>query len=178
MFSRASAAIILLAALTFVQLPKANAEPLSSLESRVMLKALTYVRGINMENGLTIALVYDENDPDSTQRAEIYAKNLTQNAHLAPVEINIIKIPDLNSKLPPQVMVLPVLSEAKLKQVSQFAKQHQILSMTNDIDCVKKARCVLGVDVSHGVDIYLSEQAMLETGVDFDAAFKFMVKRF
>jgi len=58
---------------------------------------------------------------------------------------------------------------------AQMAKEQGVVTIGGDIACVEAGACVIAVEVTPKVSIYVSRAAASATGVDFDPNFKMMI---
>lgn len=64
----------------------------------------------------------------------------------------------------------------KMAEINTVAKENKKLTVSTDMSCVETGNCLVGVDVSSGVKVFLNRASVDATGIEFDSAFKFMVK--
>jgi hypothetical protein len=149
-------------------------------DAKAIVNTLNYVRGLDAtENTVKIGVVYDGASEASKKSAEsvvalfkggIQGKKLKITAAI----LDVTAIEHAND-----VQVFYVTSEmgSHFSKITNVARKNHIASISSDMQCVNARCCMLAIDTSKGMEVYLNEEVLEDLGFDVDAAFRFMVKR-
>ena len=148
-----------------------TAQAMDELDLSVGFKTLPL-----LDNKLTgvvpLAIIYDPRISESQTEADNINK-IIAGGFKAPGDIRL-------SAIIVSVENLSALSSVKIgiftkgsctNDVAGIAKTQRILTMTNELDCVKFNRSILGIVSRPNVEIYLSKRAADEAKIGFSTAF-------
>lgn len=140
-------------------------------DAQVIANLLKYIHGVSDSN---IGIVYDSSIATSQHAAEALAQSLgAKDEHKFSV-VSIDALPQ--NALIKFVIVMKGLAPHYNHIASQARNQH-MFTLSLDTQCTQQNACILSIDTSSGVEIFLNEVLLRELGFDVDAALRFMVKR-
>lgn len=157
----------------------ALAEEVSSKDIQVIKNSLKYIRGLERNEGSKfIIAIYDSSSPNSKKESENFVKkfNNYSKANNGRLRARLIEIKSLNNT-EASVAYVPKGLTKNYQEIFQSLKQQRIFPLSKDTSCTKAKICILSIQTTLGVDIYLSEKALRSLGFEVNSAFKFMVKR-
>ncbi len=126
----------------------------------------------------TFSVVYDPNSAESKADLESL-KGLIGAGYKAPKhnfkfeEVPVSNIGSVSSKI---IFMTEGLSAGDQAKALDKGVANQALTVTTSIPYVQSGNCVLGVDVGDNVNILMNGASYAKSKLDFDAAFKFMIK--
>lgn len=130
---------------------------------------------------VSIGVVYDGSN--ATSQADLDAIKGIVGAAFKGAKHNIsvegISVADLAAKGASKKVLVSTegLSADAQGQIHSLAKSNQALTVSTDISSVEGGKIVLGIDVEGGaVKIIMNGNAYRDIGLNFDAAFEFMVQ--
>ncbi|MFT7144920.1 MAG: hypothetical protein ACI9TY_001315 [Alphaproteobacteria bacterium] len=126
----------------------------------------------------SFAVVYDP--ASSASMAELNTlKGLMGASYKAPKHNLIIKevpIDSISSISAPILFMTEGLSASAQQQTLDKGIASKSLTVTTSLNYVESGKCVLGVDVGSGVKIIMNSASFNASKLNFDSAFKFMIK--
>lgn len=126
----------------------------------------------------TFAVVYDP--ASSTSMADLNAlKTLMGASYKAPKHKLVLKevpVGSIDGTSAPILFMTEGLSAASQQKTLDKGIANKALTVTTSLEYVDSGKCVLGVDVGSGVKIIMNSSAFNASKLNFDAAFKFMIK--
>ncbi len=138
-------------------------------EAQIISNLLKYIHGVSVAN---IGVVYDPSDISSKREADYLVKNLSDARKLTLVSIDALgQNPDI------KFIVITNGLASHFNAIASEAKRLRLFTLSLDTKCTQQNCCVLSIDTSSGIEIYLNENLLREFGFDVDAALRFMVKR-
>jgi D-ribose pyranose/furanose isomerase RbsD len=138
-------------------------------ETQVIVNLLKYIRGVATTD---IGLVYDPALPASKHEAESLAQSLGNGYRPTLVDVNALT---QNAQI--KLIILTNGLSAHFNSIASQTRQQHIFTLSIDTKCAEHNCCVLSIDTSSGIEIFLNETLLRELGFDVDAALRFMVKR-
>jgi hypothetical protein len=126
----------------------------------------------------TFAVVYDPSSEASKADLESI-KGLIGGGYKAPKhnfklkEVPVSNISSIDSKI---IFMTEGLNAGAQTSTLNKGIEKQALTVTTNISYVQNGNCVLGVEVGDNVNILLNSNSFSKSKLDFDAAFKFMIK--
>ncbi len=158
----------------------ANAAVPTSQDVKAIVSTLGYVRGLDVrENIVRIGVVYNASDAQSQKAADAMVTLFKGGIQGKKVKVmaSLLEVKNLNQAKDFQVLFVAEGTDAFFPQIAQVAREHHIASISNQLACVTSRCCMLAIDTSKGMEVYLNEEILEDLGFDVDAAFRFMVKR-
>lgn len=149
----------------------------SEQEMAAIAKIISLSKDIPAGNA-TFSVVYDPASADSKADLES-VKSLIGGGYKAPKhtftieEVPVSNIGSISSKI---IFMTEGLSAADQTSALNKGVSSQALTVTTSLPYVQGGNCVLGVDVGDSVNILMNGSAYSNSKLDFDAAFKFMIK--
>lgn len=143
------------------------------------------VRGVDflaepLRGRIPVAVVHDPANRASQQDALAIAAWLTASGRSAKVELvpMLVEVQDLDRAPPYRVAIIASGLEANFGRILDFARRNVTLTITADLACVRSGACVLGIATEPAVEVIVSRQASAVCGVEFQRAFRMMVKEY
>ena len=133
-----------------------------------------------MTGDLTMAVVYDSANPVSKAEGEKVKSlidagiQLPGGGKLTALPITTAEIGKLSRA---KLAYLTSGLGAQLNDVAAATAAASILTLTMDIDCVRVAHCIIGVETKPSVTIYFSKTAADDAKIEFVQAFNMVVKQ-
>lgn len=143
----------------------------SQKDAQVIANLLKYIHGVPASD---IGVVYDPSVAGSQRQADYLVQSLSgKDEHkFVPVSIDALQ-QNASVKF---VIVTKGLTQ-HFGHIASQAHNQRIFTLSLDTQCTQQNSCVLSIDTSSGVEIFLNETLLRELGFDVDAALRFMVKR-
>lgn len=161
----------------------AIAQPMTSKDIKVFSGILNYVRGLEKEGtSLILGIAYDPAQPQSLESAQATLAQLNESKHTKKSGLTAQLIPMTENGLQLDGGMIDIIyithdMDRYYENLLDFAKKNHVFTFSTDKDCVQNNCCIVSVQTESGIDIFLNEGILRETGFEVDAAFKFMVKR-
>tara|TARA_Y100000296_G_scaffold22389_1_gene26467 strand:+ start:10432 stop:11013 length:582 start_codon:yes stop_codon:yes gene_type:complete len=166
--------------LSFASLVAVQAEALavtSDQEMAAIAKIISLSKDIPAGDA-TFSVVYDPSSDASKADLESL-KSLIGGGYSAPKhtfkleEVPVSGIGSIGSKI---IFLTDGLSAGDQSSALNQGVANKALTVTTSLPYVENGNCVLGVDVGNNVNIIMNGEAFGKSNLDFDAAFKFMIK--
>jgi hypothetical protein len=143
------------------------------------------VRGVDFladppRGKVPVAVVYDAASKASQQDAQAISSWLTASARGTKAELVpiLLEVQDLDRAPAYRVAIIANGLEASFSRILDFARRNVTLTITADLACVRSGACVLGIATEPAVEVIVSRQASTICGVEFQRAFRMMVKEY
>ncbi len=151
----------------------------SAKEMQVVGKATSFATTIDKSAPVKVGIVYDA--ANAASKADFDAVMGIIGSGLKAGKVTLVAEPiaagEISAKAGSvQVLFVTEGMSSAYADVSAAAKANKLLSISTDMACVESGNCLVGVDVGAGVKVLLNRAAVDAVGVEFDSAFKFMVK--
>lgn len=149
----------------------------SEQEMAAIAKIISLSKDIPAGN-TAFSVVYDPSSAESKADLESL-KSLIGGGYKAPKhtftleEVPVSNIGSLSSKI---IFLTEGLSAGDQSSALNKGVANQALTVTTTLPYVDAGNCVLGVDVGDSVNIIMNGGAFGQSKLNFDAAFKFMIK--
>lgn len=148
-------------------------------EMQVVGKVAGFANSIDKSKPVQLGVVFD--GANATSQADFDAVKGIIGAGLKTGKVTINFVPVAISELGSKVASVDMLFvteglSGKMAEINSVAKNNKKLTVSTDMSCVETGNCLVGVDVSSGVKVFLNRASVDATGIEFDSAFKFMVK--
>jgi hypothetical protein len=89
--------------------------------------------------------------------------------------IEYVTIDELNRVGAASVVYITLGLNAYWQDVFDAVRDKSVITVAQDVDCVRSALCVIGVQPGARISIQMSERAAASTGVDFAPQFRILV---
>jgi hypothetical protein len=136
---------------------------------------------INKINGdTTIAIVFDSTD--SPSRADAFRIKAMIDAGMqvpggGRLSAMMVSVNDLGKLSRAQIAFITPGLEAHFTDISTATSAASILTITTDIECVRAAKCIVGISTKPSLTIYYSKPAADSAKIEFSQAFSMLVKQ-
>lgn len=125
-----------------------------------------------------IDVLYNPNNPDSMRELKQIETLLTNGFKTPRNDFYINPISDasqinIDSKI---IYLTKSLKDRQVEIASQTALNNQQLTITMHVPYIASGHCILGINIQNRVEIFINYEALIRSGLQFDTAFKFMVK--
>lgn len=148
-------------------------------EMQVVGKVAGFTSSIEKSKAVKLGVVFDA--ANATSQADFDAVKAIVGAGLKAGKLTIEFVPVAVSEISTKSASVDMFFvteglSAKMAEINSVAKKDKKLTVSTDLTCVETGNCLVGVDVSSGVKVFLNRASVDATGIEFDSAFKFMVK--
>lgn len=149
----------------------AHADSAVQKDAQIIANLLKYIHGVSVS---TIGVIYDPAVSGSQRDAETLAQSLNDKDTR---KLSLVSVDTLGQN--PQIKFIIVTNglASHFDAIAAKARRERIFTLSLDTKCTEQKCCVLSIDTSSGIEIYLNETLLREFGFDVDAALRFMVKR-
>ena len=140
-------------------------------DAQVIANLLKYIHGVS---GTDIGIVYDPTVASSQHEAEMLVQSMGgKDEH----RFALLSVDALTQNIPTKFLIVTKGLMPHFGGIASQARNQHIFTLSLDTQCTQQNSCVLSVDTTSGVEIFLNEVLLRELGFDVDAALRFMVKR-
>ncbi len=133
-----------------------------------------------IEGSATVAVVFNPVDAESQSEAQAI-REVFDAGIAAPggVKFNAVLVPvnDLNKIVDSRLVVITYGLKPNYDAIAVAVNKAGALSMSADLECVKNAKCILGLVSKPSVEIYYNAKAAEAAAVRFAPAFTMLMKR-
>lgn len=146
----------------------------------VLANSVKYIRGFHSNSSeLVVGIIYNPTESASKNEAEHFFKaiNNISNTNALTLKAKLVPINQFREQSDLDIAYLTRGLNSNFTELYDISKEQGLFTVSSDMDCVTKKCCILSINSSSGVEIYLNETTMRELGFDVNAAFKFMVER-
>ncbi len=137
------------------------------------LRTVEFFSGL-ANGGQEIMVVYDPAQASARAEAEAVAAAI-RNATSAKLKLTPVLTP-ANALGEGRILYLTQGSEAYMDAIAAHAGKHRALTITNDVRCVERGKCVMYVASNPAIEIRISRAALAASSLQMAAALKMMVK--
>lgn len=127
-----------------------------------------------------IGILFDGKSLASTNDARfiLEALNKENSRRRSAWTAELVDVRELDRIEAPRALVLADQMNVYFDQVEQFARRTKTLLLSSDLDCVRSAKCTIGVASSPRVEIILNAQQAAASHIQFTEAFRMMVTEY
>lgn len=140
-------------------------------DAQVITNLLKYIHGMPSTD---IGIIYDPSSATSQHEAEMLAQSIGAGSEY---KLSVMSVDGLLHNAQTKFVIMTKGLTEHFASIARHARDQHIFTLSLDPACTQQKNCVLSVDTTSGVEIFLDEVLLRELGFDVDAALRFMVKR-
>ncbi len=148
-----------------------HADSDTSKNAQVISNLLKYIHGVSLND---IGIVYDPALAASQHEAEMLAQSIGGGDQH---KLSLVSIDNLLHNTQVKFIVVTNGLMPHFSSIANYARSQHIFTLSLDTRCTQQNCCILSVDTTSGIEIFLNEVLLRDLGFDVDAALRFMVKR-
>lgn len=145
---------------------------------RSAVNSLKFVRGIGkaVKLGVVFEPTSGQGQAEARQIAEIIGSLSKSGAVKIPMTVDVAgvaEVPGGNY----DVLLITAGMSPHFEGLAGFARRNHVFNIGFDRACAQSGACTIAIEADAGVEIFLNEKTMKESGFDVDAAFRYMANR-
>lgn len=133
-----------------------------------------------LKNGRAIGIVYDPGNPQSVHDARLILESLPFPT-LDDGKVSgavLIDIGDLDDAPDIRAVILADHMKPYFSRLCEFGSRAGVPLLSADLDCVRAAKCTVGIASFPRVEVFVSTQQAQASGIRFSEAFHMMVTEY
>lgn len=159
-------------------LVQADAFAMDKLDMAIGMKTLPLLNN-KISGNIKIAILYDPDKAGSKKEAESIKAIIDGGLNL-PGDLSadgtLVPTSHMEKLAGSKIIIVTSDLEAYYNEINKYAGQYNILTMSTDLNCVYKNKCILGIVSKPRVEIYYSKPAADNAKISFGEAFSALIK--